>query len=539
MKLSATPFNLTGLLNLTPDKLKAIRPVTSLDIFDQTKTNFHEDGLYSVSIFGKVGDKLREKRFSYIDIKAPIFHPNIWRALYRLKALYTEILEGTSYAVWDASISDFVKTTAAEGETGYSFFLKHWEKIKYTENKSITREEAIKLIEKFKSIALTSKIVVLPAGLRELEFDGGRVSEDEINDYYRRLLSISNTLTEQALKTNPQLVDRSRLSLQRAFNELYDYIESILKGKKKFIQGKWASRRIFNSTRNVLTAMPSNLKVLGDPLNPDLNTAQAGLYQMMAAAAPITKYQLRTGFLSKVFSSPSAPVRLVNKKTLRMEELQLDSSYYDMFMTDEGLDKLLGIYANDDIRHKPVEIEGRYLGLIYKGDDGTFKLFQDITELPARRNKEDVSPITYTELFYCSLYRVIERYPAMLVRYPIAGLTSCRFNKVRLKVTDRDERREELGEDWIATGHVANTFPIRGSSHVQTMSPSSWSLAGLSADFDGDTGSFIMALTDEAVQEVEDYQRSRRAYVSTDNQFFNSTSTELTELVFHNLTRYN
>ena len=119
MKRANVPFNIR-ILQLTPDKLKMIKPVTSLDIFDQTKVNFHEEGLYSISIFGRVGDPLRSKRFSYINIKLPVFHPIIWRAIHRLKSLYTEIMEGTSYAVWDSDAKDFVKSTPVDGETGYA-----------------------------------------------------------------------------------------------------------------------------------------------------------------------------------------------------------------------------------------------------------------------------------------------------------------------------------------------------------------------------------------------------------------------------------
>ena len=113
MKRLNKPFNIR-LLDLTPDKLKLIKPVTSLDIFDHTKTNFHDEGLYSVAIFGRIGDPMRDKRFSYIDVKIPIFHPIIFRCLKRIKALYIEIIEGSSYAIFDNTTNDFVKSTQEE-----------------------------------------------------------------------------------------------------------------------------------------------------------------------------------------------------------------------------------------------------------------------------------------------------------------------------------------------------------------------------------------------------------------------------------------
>lgn len=539
MKKIDIPFNIR-LLNLTPDKLKMIKPVTSLDIFDQTRQNFHEEGLYSVSIFGRVGDPLRNKRFSYIDIKIPVFHPVIYRALDRLKSLYPEIIEGKSYAIWNSEIKDFEKSNQSEGSTGFHYFLQHWKDIEFMKNDSVTRLESIELINKYKDMALTDKIVVMPAGLREVEYTGGRVNEDEINDYYRRILSACNTITKDAVRNSPELLNRSRVSIQRAFNELYDYIESLLKGKKKFILGKWASRRVFNSTRNVVSAMPANIEQLGDPNNNNINYTEVGLYQLIAANAPVAKYMIKTGFLSKVFTEPSAPVKLVNKKTLKAEYLNLKPEYYDTYMTEEGLDKLIALFGEDSVRHKPLEIEGHYLGLTYRGPDNTFKLIQDIDELPPDRDKEDVQPMTFTELLYASVYKKIERYPGFVTRYPVTGIGSIYPSKVKLKTCVETEKRIELLDDWTRDPDnvIAREFPVTGSAFINSLSPSPYNLARLGMDFDGDTGSFTSVFTEESVKEIEDYLSSKRAYVGVDGRFINSTATELNELVFFNLTRF-
>lgn len=538
MKKAEIPFNIK-LLNLTPDKLKMIKPVRSLDIFDQTKTNFHEDGLYSVSIFGPIGDPKRSLRFSYIDIKIPVFHPVIYLALERLKALYIEIIEGKTYAIWNAETKDFDKSNQSEGETGFFFFLKHWKDIQFVLNKSITRIESVKLIEKYKDIAMTDKVVVLPAGLREVEYTNDRITEDEVNDYYRRLLSASNTLTTDAVRNSPELLNRSRVSIQRAFNELYNYfIERLLKGKKKFILGKWTSRRIFNSTRNVVTSQPAAIEFLGSPDNVNINITEVGMYQLLAANGPISKYLLKTGFLSKVFTDPSAPVKLVNKKTLKAEELNLKPAYYDTYMTDEGLDKLIALFGEESLRHKPLEIEGHYIGLIYKGFDHTFKIIQDIDDLPASRSKDDISPLTFAELLYCSIYKDIEKYPAFVTRYPVTGVGSIYPSKVRMRVTVDAEVRKELRDDWlIGDEHsLAKQFPIRNSAFVNTFSPSPFKLAKLGMDFDGDTGSFTTVFTQESLIEINGYLNKKQAYVGTDGKFINSTAVDLNDMVFFNLT---
>ena len=61
------PFNIF-ILDVTPERLRNIKPVTALDIFDNTRVNFHDDGLFSTTIFGRIGDDSRYRRFYKKDI---------------------------------------------------------------------------------------------------------------------------------------------------------------------------------------------------------------------------------------------------------------------------------------------------------------------------------------------------------------------------------------------------------------------------------------------------------------------------------------
>src|ERR1700756_1019784 len=136
---SDVPFNVS-ILQLTDKKLVGVKPVTKQDIFDGATRNFDEGGLFSVSIFGKVGDEKRSQRFSFIDIKAPIFHPVIYRALSQLKRLYAGIMAGTEYATWNPETKDFERSNSVVGRTGFAFFLEYWRFIEYGDTKSVTRE---------------------------------------------------------------------------------------------------------------------------------------------------------------------------------------------------------------------------------------------------------------------------------------------------------------------------------------------------------------------------------------------------------------
>ena len=535
---SKVPFNIE-ILDLSPAKLQGLRPVTALDIFDGAGANFHDDGLFSTVIFGRVGDERRNMRFSYIDIKVKILHPVVYRSIVALRRAYAGILAGTEYVIWNDEVKDFEKSNQIEGKTGFQYFLEHWEKIKFRDSSSVSREQNISLLKKYMSRAMTDKIVVMPAGLRDLEVDqNGRMKEDEINSLYRKLLSLSNTISEAAVKKNPELINTTRYSLQMTFNQLYEMIERMLEGKKKLVQNKWGSRRIMNGTRNVITALDTSSSYLGSDGAVGFNNTVLGLYQMMKAVLPVSKYHLRNGFLASVFTAVDAPARLVNKKTLKEDPVHLKSQYFDRWATDEGIEKVISSFFDINLRHKPIEIDGRYLGLIYKGKDGTFKLLHSVDQVPEGRSKDDVHPLTFAELLYCSLYRHLNKYPVFVTRYPVAGVGSIYPSKAYVKTTMKYEVRKELGDDWAELGkdYTAYEFPVKGSAFMDSLAPHTARLAGLVADFDGDTSSANATYTDEAVKEVDDFLASRKAYIGADGSFLASTDVVTVSLALHNMT---
>lgn len=476
------PFNLS-ILDVSGKALEGVKPVRALDTFDGMSRNFHEDGLFSLSIFGKTGDPRRSRRFSYIDIKVDIFHPVIYRALVALKKFYSEIINGKSYAVWNEEIKDFTRSNALEGKTGFNFFVTHWRDIVFEERTSDSRTENIQLIEKYKDKAMLSKIAVLPAGLRDVIIKDGRPSMDEVNTFYHKVISISNSITSNTVINSIEMLDNSRKALQANFNLIFNYFETIIQGKNGMFLGRFAARKVFNGTRNVITSMDAGTDHFDNPANIGFNHTVIGLYQFIKATLPITKHRLRSGFMSKVFVGPNAPAFLVNKKTLKKEAVDVRPIHFDTWMTDEGLDKVTSLYGEESLRHKELEIEGYWVGLVYKGPDMTYKLFQDIDDLPDGMSRDNVTPITFTELIYLSVHEIAGKLPLFLTRYPVTGFGSIYPSKAYLQPTLESEVRYPLDDNWVIdkTAAPALRFPTL-SDFVNSLSPHPAYLSGLDAD---------------------------------------------------------
>lgn len=536
MRPHEVPFNIE-LMKLSPDRLSRMKPVKVLDIMDGGTGNFHDDGLFSTSIFGRVGSDDRDQRFSYIDIRTPIFHPFVYKNLIKLKGLYRAIMSGKGFALWDAKEKDFVQSDELNGKTGYHFFISHWKEIEFKSTGSNVRDIRVDMITRYMDSALTDKILVLPAGLRDVQIQSdGRFKENEINDFYRRLISLSNTIGRDG---NSPVIDTARYSLQLAFNALYEYLEQLMSGKDKFIQKKWASRRVFNGTRNVISSMDTAPEELGSINAIGPNHTVVGLYQIMKGVLPKVKYHVRHGWLTGVFNTVDGNAKLVNPKTLKSVSVKLKPDTVDRWTSNDGIEKVINSYSDPNMRSRPVMVEGLYIGLIYIGPDMTFRIFGDIDELPAQLSRDNVYPISYAELLYLSDYNGWYKYPVFVTRYPVTGEESIYPSISYVKTTIIGEVRMELDENWERKGEgfIAREFPSRAHPiHLDSLVPHSSRLAGLQGDFDGDTSSANFVYTENAIKEVHKHLGTVKAYVDPKGGLRASPAVETVELVVRNMT---
>lgn len=520
------------------DKFRLVGEVTVLDVFQNNTRDFHEAGLFSTTIFGRVGSPERLTRMGYIDIRVPIFHPRIFHHLCALKQLYKGIMSGHEYAIWDNNLKDFVKSDQMQGETGYNFFITHWKDIKFTRTSSTQRDEKIAIVKNAKDVALTDKVLVQPAGLRDLEVDEhGGIDQHEINDFYRNLIKISNTLSTISNLDSP-IIDKARFSLQIAFNELHDYIlNGLVKGKGSFMAAKFGRRKIKYGTRNVFAAVSPTVIHLDDPTNFNPDHTQVGLFQAIKATEPLMIHHLNNSYLHKIFRGEGY-AWLIDPKTLERVEVTLKPRSVDRWTTVAGLTKIINQFQNPKIRHKPVMIEGYHLGLIYKRD-GKFKLVFSMDELrPDQMDDRDyITPITYAELFYTLCNRYITDLPTDITRYPIETANSIYPSYNYVMTTTKPLRMTELDEAWVPSERVTNCFPnIESDIWIDTMGLHTTRIEGVGGDYDGDTGNNNVNMSEEAKDSVKNYLNSVKAHIDFNNNMIGSPLTDIPKRVIYNMT---
>lgn len=522
IELNNQPFNI-DLISLSENDIKTLQETKSLGIFDSTKTNFDPDGLFSTQIYGRVGTEYRNRIFSYINLKLPILHPLIYKSIIDVGSIYEGIMKSTEYVVWDNKIKNFVKSNVLEGQTGYEYFISHLNEIKFEETSSITRKFKIdtiySAIEENKH--LMKYCLVIPAGLRDYVLgDDGRPQEDDINKLYRKLLNQSFIIINTN-KNNLETYNNIRYNMQKVVYEIYEYIKNLLEGKNKLIQGKWMARKTFNSTRNVATPNIEKSSNINDPTRLKYNETFVGLHQFLRSVSPLTLHNIKTKYLKNVFIGDSSIAILTDVNTLKKvqvttTDIQKD---YDLWLSNDGLDKIIENYENIYTRHDYITLGNNkyYLGLIYQDDKG-FKFLQDIDDVIEGIDKNKIRPITITEFLYMSVYELDGKIPAFITRYPVSNFGSIYPSILRLKTTTKSKILNEYDDEFNLTDKVASFFPIKDIDFYNTTSVHPSHNSRLTLDFDGDTLSVQAVMSDEAKEEVFNYLKSPDYYFDTENQ---------------------
>ncbi|HGB2018948.1 TPA: hypothetical protein ACIUH2_000021 [Salmonella enterica subsp. enterica serovar Wangata] len=509
------------LLNVNKSLVSRLRPVTTTDTFQGLTKNFHPEGLYSTEIFGLTGSEARDSTFSYIDIKLDIISPTVCLALFQLKQLYEEICSGKRYATWSEKEKDFEPALPGDAgaDTGFNFFLSHYNDLKPGRNESLQRDETVDFFEKFRPVSLSRYVLVLPAGLRDLVVrQDGREQEEEIGGLYRRLISLARAIPDRA--TRVELTNPVRWKLQQTFNEIWMYFFNIQDGKGGFQRRKVTSRKLMNGTRNVLSSFSTGSKCMGreDAIRP--TDTKIGLYQGLKALLPVAQYQIRERYLGNIRAG-DGNLYGVNTKTLKREFLEVGGRVYDTFTTDDGIETLINRMEARELRHQPLMInDTHYVALVYQ-DNKHFKVFYDIDELPKTFDRKKVHGMTLVELLYLSGYDLWNNYFGFVTRYPVTGRGSTYSSTIRLETTTSSLYLKELEDDWeTEKPRGAISYPDRSvPTFVESMAPHPSRLGGLGGDYDGDTGSLNAPMSEEALEENRNWVHSKNYWFDSDGNF--------------------
>lgn len=509
------------------------KEISSTDSFEGMTQNLNPDGLFSVEIFGRVGTDKRDTTEAFIKTYLPIFNPTYFDALIKLKSLYLGILKGAVYAVWDPTEKDFIKSNILDGQTGFSFFMSHFGEINPKPNESPRRKQRIEVVNTKKDLALHTRMLVIPAGLRDVEFSpSGKVTEPELNEFYRKLMFKTRAVQNIPAgdEDNP-LYDNVRWGIQNAVNDIDDYIFNTLDGKGGVLQRKIATRGVVGGVRNIITARKVSRSDLDEDDGVTPNSSDIGLYQGLMNFQYICVHALMKNFIENVFTLGSNNVKLIDPKTLSYTYEELNPAVIDKWTTVEGLIKLFNGFKDQTLRFKPITINKCYIALIYDDGKEVFVLY-DINDLPEGRDRKYVTPMTYVEMFYIFCARPIMESMIQQTRYPIIGIGSIYPSEVNLKTIQGAKRRVILtsyGEPIDTLLHYPHKTD--NPDFFDSLSVDPTKVKNLDADHDGDAMGSNGICGEDSKAEIRELFKKREYYISGSGEFLYDPLSEPVEFL--------
>lgn len=492
----ALPVNI-GLMNVDAfiDQHQC-KQVTSLFIRESSSDEFHHDGLFSEDIFGQIGSSERLITFGFIDLRTTIIQPLIYGYLIRIKGLYGEIMAGKTYAIFDKTEMDFKSAGADEpgANTGYKFFIDHFNDIKLKKTESASQNDKVAVIEKYRKSCLIGRFLVLPAGLRDMKVDEGKPASDSINKLYSSLMNYCQAMPMNAQAANSDVFDSVRFAIQKKANEIYEFLFDMMEGKFGYFQRKYASRNLALGTRNVITPADMSGESPTDPSYLKCDEVKVPLFQAAKMFQPLVVYHVRE-ITGEIITQFADQVALINPDNFKMEYQAITEDEKNLFITSEGIEKLISLFRDKEFRFNPVYINAEngkkyYLYLVY--DDGQYiynfrdiEAFRQMYAKIGLFNPAKIHPMTYAELLYLATYiTTVDKY-AYVTRYPAIEIGSTVPCKVHLGTTAPSRK---VTVSTLAFGETRDfilpEYPVLGASFVDSTILHPSILKGLGADFD-------------------------------------------------------
>ena len=283
-------------------RVNDLKQVSNPVYFDRGRTP-SDDGLFSYTIFGRPGSVERKQVFAYIDLKKPFLHPLVYKNLKRLNRKYEEVIAGEGS--WKIVNGMLAEDPSGNGETGLDFLYANWDNIKFGKTDSVQRTERVDFINGLKrNEAFMTKQIVIPAYYRDIDFSGveqGKISHDEINDKYAKLLRLVSSLSSsEGLSGFDFMGNMTMMSIQNVLIDIFDYFTSKIEKKKGIFRQAVMGKSIDFGCRSVISAPNFNMDSYKD-LKVTFQSSGVPLGQCLVLFTPFTLKWL-TDFFEKEFN---------------------------------------------------------------------------------------------------------------------------------------------------------------------------------------------------------------------------------------------
>lgn len=446
-----------------------------------------DDGLLSIELFGQMGSDDRKNKFGYIDLKKKYLHPLTYKILISMNRKLAQCINGTKY--FSVNAKGEIIEDSENGQTGISFLYDNWEKFKWKNSDSFTRNDKISVLTKEpKDELFVDKFLVIPPFIRDFQptDNNDRVDAvDTINDMYSKIIRYCQSSDDFSFSflsyTNDALV-------QDLLVQVYDYCTSQLAKKTGLIHRGLLGKSIDYATRSVISCPQVNSKTW-EKTQVRFGETGVPLSQVIVIFFPFMVYEMQAWF----------ETNLDTIKDTMKEKYNMSANHFMDNFDEEHIKKLMNTYIKNH--------EARFDPITFKDDSGSIRTLH--------LYKDDLKrDFTLTDLLFIVASEVIKNKHVYVTRYPITNFQNIYPSRIKILSTQKTcEMRlgNKYFEDYPL---ILEDYPLKNKNgqhdyFVDTVRINSYYLEAMGGDFDGDTVSLRGVFTQEANNEAEEIINSK------------------------------
>ena len=468
------------------------------------------NGLFSYEIFG-VSQEDRSTIWGYIDLHERFLHPLAAINFRRYSKNFENIICGLK--TYRFENGEFIEDP--NGDTGIDFLYKNYDDIKWRETESVSSIERITFLKQGKDKLFLTKFPVLPPFYRDIN-DNSEMGVPIVNKLYKKLISLSLALKKKS--SFSFFGDLTRGNIQNTLIDIYDHYIGMLKGKngllRRFVMGRnidygtWLVMSAPKIDANKYTEMDVNFDYTGYPMD-----------ALIAEFKPFVFTAVKQFFENEFMRSGKYPAVDKHGKTVYLTLKNPELVFTDEYITK----KIDGFINGKSTRFEPIMVPDNLENIkCYMALTGRFAASEDIIN----------RPLTWTDVLYITISRVVKDRFCMTSRYPIEHMYSVMYTKPRPMSTIKTLKNVEIDNIIYKSYPLVEVGEDSSNSFINTVSPCNVYLKGMGGDYDGDSVPCRGVFTDEANDDARKFMRDKKNFLDLVGKNIRSTERDFIQLIY-------
>lgn len=378
-------------------------------------------GLFSEYIFGTTAEE-RQKTFGYIDLKEKFIHPYIYEVIKKMFGGIEKIAAGEgSWIIRDDGTIEEVKDPKSaeynEDNTGLSWFIKNFKKIKFKRNESNDRNDRITLLENLSEEDIfISKWIVIPVFYRDVDLSVGRPSIPSINYDYNALIEYSSMISNDDFA---YFNNKTMFNIQMRLVKIRKFGQTLVEKKHGAFHQSVLGKNIDYGNRSVISVPVMSDIELPEELPVDIIHTGVPLAQCLILGYPFMIKWCLDFFRREFDGVTKKSIYRKDSKTGEdiLEEVEIED-HMGIF-TKSFIDKKMKGYINTyGARFEPIVIklkDGREVNMAFTGRGMSRK--KDDVRASTLSNRA----MTWTDIFYMAAVESVSDKYIYTTRYPLTN----------------------------------------------------------------------------------------------------------------------